>query len=137
MKQVFINLPVKDVNKSMEFYKALGFVVNPLFTFDDQKCLCWSDSIYLMLQNHEMFISGINKNFPDPKQNVTATFTLPVDSLEILNNIIENGIKAGGTVPNAMVDEGFMLLRNIEDLDGHNWGIIHLDIEKFKQMRGK
>jgi len=58
MKQIFINLPVKDVEASMCFYAQLGFTVNPLFTFDDQKCMAWSDQIYLMLQSFEKFKSG-------------------------------------------------------------------------------
>ena len=58
MKQIFINLPVKDVDASMQFYTQLGFTVNPLFTFDDQKCMEWGDHIYLMLQTYKMFESG-------------------------------------------------------------------------------
>ena len=137
MKQIFINLPVKDVDASMAFYQHLGFTVNPLFTFDDQKCMIWSDQIYVMLQTLEMFKSGNKKNIADPKENTIATFTLPVESLDRLNEIIENGLKAGGTESTPMLDEGFMQIRNIEDLDGHNWGIIYLDIDKFKQMTGK
>lgn len=137
MKQIFINLPVKDVEASMDFYKQLGFTVNPLFTFDDQKCMVWSDQIYVMLQTHEMFKSGNKKNVADPKENTIVTFTLPVESLERVNEIMENGIKAGGRESTPMLDEGFMQVRNIEDLDGHNWGIIYIDIDKFKQMTGK
>lgn len=137
MKQIFINLPVKDVKASMTFYSQLGFEVNPLFTFDNQKCMTWSDQIYLMLQSYEMFKSGNKKNLPDTKQNTIATFTLPVESLDKVNEIIEKGLKAGGTESTPMLDEGFMQMRNIEDLDGHNWGIIYMDIEKFKKMTGK
>ena len=137
MKQIFINLPVKDVLASMEFYQQLGFTVNPLFTFDDQKCMVWSDQIYVMLQTLEMFKSGNKKNIADPKENTIATFTLPVESLDKVNEIIENGLKAGGTESTPMLDEGFMQVRNIEDPDGHNWAIIYLDIDKFKQMTGK
>ena len=137
MKQIFINLPVKDVEASMGFYKQLGFTVNPLFSFDDQKCMIWSDQIYLMLQTVEMFRSGNTKNLPDPKENAIATFTLPVESLDKVNEIIENGLKTGGKESTPMLDEGFMQVRNLEDPDGHNWGIIYLDIEKFKQMTGK
>lgn len=137
MKQIFINLPVKDVEASMDFYKQLGFTVNPLFTFDDQKCMVWSDQIYVMLQTHEMFKSGNQKNVADPKENAIVTFTLPVESLERVNEMMENGINAGGRESTPMLDEGFMQVRNIEDLDGHNWGIIYIDIEKFKQMTGK
>lgn len=121
----------------MNFYSQLGFAVNPLFTFDNQKCMTWSDQIYLMLQSYEMFKSGNKKNLPDAKQNTIATFTLPVESPDKVNEIIEKGLKAGGTESTPMLDEGFMKMRNIEDLDGHNWGIIYLDIEKFKKMTGK
>ena len=137
MKQVFINLPVKDVNKSMQFYEQIGFTLNPLFTFEDQKCMCWGDAIYVMLQSSEMFANGIQKLVADPKLHTTATFTLPVESKEVLNQIIDSGIKAGGVEPNQQINEGFMLLRNLQDLDGHNWGVIYLDLEKFKEMKGK
>lgn len=137
MKQIFINLPVLDVNKSLEFYQQLGFTLNPLFTFEDQKCLNWGDSIFVMLQTHAMFTSGNNKTLIDPKHNTIATFTLPVESTEALNSIVENAVKGGGTEIQPPINEGFMLVRNIQDLDGHNWGIIYLDLEKFKAMKGK
>ena len=137
MKQIFINLPVKDVEASQNFYIELGFVVNPLFTFYDQKCMVWSAQIYIMLQSYDMFKSGNKKNLPDPATNTIATFTLPVENIQKLNEIIENGLKAGGNETTPLIDEGFMVIRNIEDLDGHNWGIICLDIDKFKELRGK
>lgn len=137
MKQIFINLPVKDVEASMAFYTQLGFKVNPLFTFDDQKCMVWSEQIYVMLQTLKMAESGNKKNLADPKKNTIATFTLPLESLDKVNEIVENGLKAGGTEPTPMIDEGFMQVRNLEDLDGHIWGIIYLDIDKFKEMTGK
>lgn len=119
----------------MDFYSKLGFAVNPLFTFDDQKCMVWSDEIYVMLQTLEKFKSGNNKNIADPKDHIIATFTLPVESLNRLNEIIENGLMAGGTEPTQTIDEGFMQVRTIEDLDGHCWGILFLDIDKFKTQR--
>ena len=94
MRQIFINLPVKNVEASVNFYTQLGFTINPLFTFDDQKCMVWSDQIYVMLQTLEMFKSGNKKNIADPKENTIATFTLPVESLDRLNEIIEKGLKA-------------------------------------------
>ncbi|QNF35574.1 glyoxalase/bleomycin resistance/extradiol dioxygenase family protein [Adhaeribacter swui] len=137
MKQIFINLPVKIVEASMGFYSALGFTVNPLFTFDDQKCMVWSDQIYVMLQTLEMFQFGNTKNLADPKKNTIATFTLPVESLDKLHEMMENGLKAGGTELASTRDEGFMQVRNIEDLDGHLWAIMFLDLDKFKLMTGK
>ena len=135
MKQVFINLPVKDPEASMRFYMQIGFTVNPLFTFDNQKCMAWSDHIYVMLQSYEMFKSGSPKKLADAKQNALATFTLPLDSLEQVNELMEKGLKAGGTEITPMIDEGFMQVRNMEDPDGHSWALIYLDIEKFKERK--
>ncbi len=137
MRQIFINLPVRDVDAAMEFYQQLGFTVNPLFSFDDQKCMVWSDHIYVMLQTHVMFGSGIRKPIADAKQNTLATFTLPVESMEKVNEIMEKGLQAGGTEATEVKDEPFMHIRNIEDPDGHNWAIIYLDMEKFKETTGK
>lgn len=61
MKQIFINLPVKNVEASMVFYTQLGFKVNPLFTFDDQKCMVWSEQIFVILQTIKMFELGNKK----------------------------------------------------------------------------
>lgn len=137
MKQIFINLPVKDVDRSKDFYIQLGFTLNPLFSFEDQKCMVWSDQIYVMLQSIEMFQKVNVKKLADPKENRIATFTLPVESFDKVNEIIEKGLKAGGAEPTKPINEGFMQIRNIEDLDGHNWGIIFLDVEKFRKMTGK
>lgn len=137
MKQIFINLPVKDIEAAMNFYIQLGFTVNPLFTFDDQKCMVWSDAIYVMLQKANMFKRGNKKPLANAKQHIIASFTLPVESIEKLNQIVEQGLLAGGTEPSPATDEGFMLVRTIEDLDGHTWGIIYLDVEKFKSMTGR
>ena len=137
MKQIFINLPVKDVEASMQFYKELGFTLNPLFTFNDQKCMVWTEQIYVMLQTLEMYKKREKKNIADPKTNRIATFTLPVESLEKVNEMMERGLKAGGAESTELIDEGFMQIRNIEDLDGHNWAVMFLDVDKFKTITGK
>lgn len=135
MKQIFINLPSSDLNVAMTFYLQIGFTINALFTFENQKCMVWSDQIYVMLQNQEMFRKGNKKTLADPKEHTTASFTLPVNSIEKLNQIIENGIKAGGRESTPKVEEEFMVVRNLEDPDGHVWGIICLDIDKFKAIK--
>lgn len=135
MKKIFINLPVEDLNKSMKFYAQLGFTNNALFSGENQKCMVWSEHIYVMLQSKEFFNSNNKKNLVDSKKNIASSFTLPVDSLDMLNDIIENGLNAGGTEPSPMIDEGFMQVRTIEDLDGHTWGIIFLDENKHEEFK--
>ncbi|MES2796798.1 MAG: glyoxalase/bleomycin resistance/extradiol dioxygenase family protein [Bacteroidota bacterium] len=132
MKQIFINLPVENVEKSMNFYIQLGFSMKPLFTDDQQKCMVWSEQIYVMLIAQEKFKSYSRKPISGKKNNIDAYFTLPVESLARVNEIVENGLKAGGTEPMPMIDEGFMQIRKIEDFDGHTWDIIYLDLSKFK-----
>jgi predicted lactoylglutathione lyase len=131
MKQIFINLPVRDLLASVNFYTQLGFVPNPVFSFDDQKCMAWSDQILLMLQNYEMFQSGNGKPIPDPKEHTNSSFTLPVESLEQMNLMVEAALKNGASEILPKMVEDFMQVRTISDLDGHVWGIIYLDMIKF------
>ncbi|APA00142.1 VOC family protein [Flavobacterium commune] len=130
-KQVFINLAVKDVQKSMDFYTALGFTNNPQFSDDAGKCMVWSENIFVMLLSHEKFASFATKPIADTKSAVAGLFSLSVDSVDEVNNIMTNGLKAGGTEPNEMRDYGFMQQRTIEDFDGHTWEIFYMDISKF------
>ncbi|WP_140485212.1 VOC family protein [Flavobacterium sp. GSA192] len=127
-KQVFINLAVKDVQKSMDFYTALGFTNNPQFSDDAGKCMVWSENIFVMLLSHEKFASFATKPIADTKSAVAGLFSLSVDSVDEVNNIMTNGLKAGGTEPNEMRDYGFMQQRTIEDFDGHTWEIFYMDI---------
>ena len=135
MKQLFINLPVGDLVKSMQFYLSLGFTLNPLFTDENQKCLIWSDSIYLMLQSRHFSNSYLEKQMIDARKYQMPSFTLPLESIGLVNEIMENGIKAGGIEPVTSISEDFMFLRSIEDLDGYIWGIMFLDQEKFKSIK--
>ena len=130
-KQIFINLAVKDVQKSMDFYTALGFTNNPQFSDDSGKCMVWSDSIFVMILSHEKFLSFTTKPIADTKTKISGLFSLSVSSVDEVNKIVTNGLSAGGTEPNEMRDYGFMQQRSIEDFDGHTWEVFFMDITKF------
>lgn len=130
-KQIFINLAVKDLQKSMDFYTALGFTNNPQFSDDSGKCMVWSESIFVMLLTHEKFSSFATKPIADTKSNVAGLFSLSVDSVDEMNNIVSNGLHAGGIEPSEMKDYGFMQQRTIEDFDGHTWEIFFMDMTQF------
>ena len=130
-RQIFINLAVKDLQKSMDFYAALGFTNNPQFSDDSGKCMVWSDSIFVMILNHEKFASFATKPIADTKSNVAGLFSLSVDSVEEMNRIVTSGLQAGGIEPSEMKDYGFMQQRTIEDFDGHTWEIFFMDLSKF------
>jgi predicted lactoylglutathione lyase len=130
-KQLFINLAVKDLQKSMNFYTALGFTNNPQFSDDSGKCMVWSENIFVMILTHEKFKTFATKPIADTKSNVAGLFSLSLDSLEEVNKVVNSGLKAGGTEPNEMRDYGFMQQRTIEDPDGHTWEIFFMDMTKF------
>ena len=130
MKQVFINLAVRDVKKSMEFYTKLGFSNNPQFSDDQSKCMVWSENIFVMILSHEKFKTFTNKPLADTKNNTAALFAISVESVDKVNEMVENGLKAGGSEPMPMTDYGFMQLRKIEDYDGHTWEVFFMDMSK-------
>ena len=135
-KQVFINLAVKDVEKSMQFYSALGFTNNPQFSDESGKCMVWSENIFLMILSHEKFAGFATKPIADTKSSLAALFSLSVDSVDEVNNMVNNGLKAGGTEPHEMRDYGFMQQRSIEDFDGHTWEVFYMDMSKFPNQQG-
>ncbi len=130
-KQIFINLAVNDLQKSLDFYTALGFTNNPQFSDDAGKCMVWSESIYVMILTHEKFASFATKPIADTKSTLAGLFSLSVDSVDEVNNMVTNGLKAGGTEPHEMRDYGFMQQRTIEDFDGHTWEVFYMDMSKF------
>ena len=132
-KQIFINLVIKDVQKSMDFYTALGFSNNQQFSDETSKCMAWGENIFVMIMTAEKFKNFATKPIADTKTNLAALYSLSVDSIEEVNSIVENGLKAGGIEPNEMRDYGFMQQRTIEDFDGHTWEIFYMDISKFPQ----
>jgi len=129
-KQVFINLAVKDLQKSMAFYTALGFTNNPQFSDDSAKCMVWSENIFLMILTHEKFSGFASKPMADTKTYLAGLFSLAVESMDDVNRIMIHGLKAGGTEPTEMIDNGFMQQRTIEDFDGHTWEIFFMDMTK-------
>ncbi len=133
MKQVFINLVVSDLQKSMDFYTALGFVNNPQFSDETAKCMVWSDNIFLMIMNAEKFSSFTKKPIADTKNNIAALLSLSLGSVEEINEKMTAGIQAGGIEPSEMKDYGFMVQRSIEDFDGHTWELFYMDMSKFPQ----
>jgi hypothetical protein len=130
-KQVFINLAVKDLQKSLDFYTALGFSNNPQFSDDTAKCMVWSENIFVMIMTHDKFASFATKPIADTKSNLAGLFSLSLDSIDEVNNLMAKGLKAGGVEPNEMRDYGFMQQRTIEDFDGHTWEVFFMDITKF------
>jgi predicted lactoylglutathione lyase len=130
-KQIFINLAVSNLQKSTEFYAALGFTNNPQFSDDSGKCMVWAENIFVMLLTHEKFANFATKPIADTKSSLAGLFSLSLESVDEINNMMTNGLNAGGIEPAEMRDYGFMQQRTIEDFDGHTWELFYMDISKF------
>lgn len=115
----------------MDFYSALGFKNNPQFSDNSAKCMVWGENIFVMIMTKERFATFATKPIADTKSNVAALFSLSVESLDVVNSIMSNGLAAGGAEVNELKDYGFMQQRTIEDFDGHTWEIFYMDVSKF------
>jgi predicted lactoylglutathione lyase len=124
--KIFVNLPVKDLAKSMAFFKTLGWTFNPQFTDDTAACMVISDDIYAMLLTHEKFKQFTDKKIADGG-SVEALIALGVGSKDEVNRIADAAIKGGGKEAKPPQDYGFMQLRSFLDLDGHHWEILYMD----------
>jgi len=130
-KQVFINLPVKDLKKSKAFYEAIGFNNNPQFTDETAACMVWSQNIYVMLLTHDKLKQFTTKQIIDARQHVGVINALSLESNDEVNAFTEKAVAAGGREYAEPKDYGFMQQRCVEDLDGHNWEVLYMDMSKF------
>uniref|UniRef100_UPI00262CE6D1 VOC family protein n=1 Tax=Chitinophaga sp. TaxID=1869181 RepID=UPI00262CE6D1 len=107
-KKIFINLPVADLNKSMEFYTRIGFTNNPVFTDETAACMVLSEEIYAMLLTHGKFSEFTSKKIIDAKTGIGVINSISVDSLEEVNTMADAALSGGGTEPTPPKDYGFM-----------------------------
>ena len=124
--KIFVNLPVKDLDKSMAFFKSLGWTFNPQFTDETAACLVISDDIYAMLLTHDKFKQFTDKKIAD-SGSAEVLVALGVGSKDDVNRIADAALKGGGKEPKPPQDYGFMQMRTFLDLDGHHWEIVYMD----------
>ena len=132
--QIFINLPVKDLKKSMAVYEAVGFKNNPQFTDDTAACMVLTDTIYVMLLTHDKLKQFTTKEIVDATKQVGVINALSAASTDEVNAFVEKAVKAGGREYAEPKDYGFMQQRCVEDPDGNNWEVFYMDMSKFPQQ---
>ncbi|WP_332685471.1 VOC family protein [Bosea sp. (in: a-proteobacteria)] len=126
-QMIFVNLPVKDLAKSMDFFKALGFSFNPQFTDETAACMVISDTIFAMLLTHEKFASFSPKPVADTNQAIEVLIALSRDNREAVDAIVKAALAAGGSTFSEPQDHGFMYAHAFRDLDGHVWEVMWMD----------
>ena len=125
--QIFLNLPVKELKKSMDFFYQLGFSFNPKFTDDKAACMIISDKIFTMLITEEFYKTFTNKTICDASKSSEVLISLSVESQEQVNEIIEKVEKVGGSEYMVAKDYGWMYHRSFLDLDNHHWEVFFMD----------
>jgi len=127
VNQIFLTLPVANLQKSMAFFQSLGFTHNPQFSDDTAACIVINDNISIMLGTHEKFRTFTPKAICDTSQAVEVLISLRCDSREQVDDLVTQALQAGGTTHDEPEDLGFMYSHSFVDLDGHGWGVLYMN----------
>jgi len=125
-KQIFVNLPVKDLQRSVAFFGKLGYTFNPQFTDENATCMILGDNLFAMLLVEPYFRSFIEKDVSDAHRATEVLLAVPVDGREAVDALVSKALEAGAREPRPAQDLGFMYQRSYEDLDGHTWEVFHM-----------
>jgi predicted lactoylglutathione lyase len=127
ISNIFINLPVKDLDKSKAFFEALGATINKQFTDETAASVVLGSNIFAMLLTHDKYKTFTSKAIVDANKNSEVIIALGAGSKDEVNRIVEAAKKAGGKEFKETQDYGFMYMRVFEDLDGHHWEVAYMD----------
>lgn len=126
--RIFVNLPVKDLKRTIDFFTHLGFSFNPQFTDDKAACLVINEgSIYAMLITEEFFKTFTKKPISDATKSTEVLIALDAESREEVDEMIRKAVEAGGSVYMGSQDHGWMYGHSFADPDGHQWEILYMD----------
>lgn len=126
--KTFVNLPVKDLHKTIEFFTKLGFEFNPQFTDEKATCMIINDHTFVMLLVEEFFQTFIKKEIADSSKSTEVIMALSAESREQVDEIVNRALAAGGTAYNDPIDHGFMYTWSFQDIDGHLWEFVYMNI---------
>lgn len=124
--KIFINLPVKSLPNSIEFYTALGYKFNPAFTDETATCMIISDDIFVMLMIEERFKTFTPNAVCDAKKATEVLLCISCDSRADVDSMVKKAVAAGGNTHNEPVDHGFMYIHGYQDIDGHLWEVAYM-----------
>ncbi len=130
---VYINLVVKDLKKSVDFFKQLGFDFNQQFSNEQGACMILNKESYVMLLQERFFQDFTKNAIADTSQFTEVLLAISVDSKESVNSFLENALEMGAREAREPQDPGFMYGRSFHDLDGHIWEIFWMDASNMPQ----
>lgn len=125
-KQIFVNLPVKDLPRAVAFFTSLGFAFDPRFTDEKGTCMIVGENIFVMLLVERFFLSFTTKALCDTTKSTEVLVCLSCDSRSEVDDLVAKAVAAGGAAPRPPQDHGFMYGHGFEDLDGHVWELVYM-----------
>jgi len=131
--KIFVNIPVKDLNRSMEFFTKLGFAFNPQFTDETSTCMIVGEDIFVMLLTEAKFRTFTPKEVCDATKYTEVLVCLSCESRADIDEMVRKAVAAGGTTYNEPQDYGFMYGHGFQDPDGHIWELIFMKPGKVNQ----
>jgi len=130
---IFVNLPIKNLNKSVDFFSKLGFEFNPQFTDEKATCMIIGPNIFAMLLVEEYFQTFIDKEISDPSRTTEVILALSAESREQVDEIVNKALEAGGKPAKDAIDHGFMYSWSFQDIDDHLWELVYMDPSAIEQ----
>jgi predicted lactoylglutathione lyase len=130
--KIFLNLPVRDLNKTIEFFTKLGFKFNPQFTDENATCMIVGEDIFVMLLVEKFFRTFTKKRISDTSKNTEMIVALSMESKEKVDQMINKVLEAGGKESREAQDHGWMYGRSFEDINGHLWEVFYMDESALK-----
>ncbi len=125
--KIFVNLPVKNLNRSIEFFTKLGYTFNPQFTDENATCMIIGENIFAMLLVEERFKDFTKKPIADAKKSTEVLIALDAESREKVDEMVKKAVDAGGSIYIDPQDHGWMYAHSFADLDGHQWEVMWMD----------
>jgi predicted lactoylglutathione lyase len=127
VKQIYVNLPVKDLNKSVDFFTKVGFEFNTQFTDENATCMVVGENIFVMLLVENYFKTFIKKEIADATKNTEVIVAVSAESRVQVDEIVNKALAAGGKPSNDPIDHGFMYGWSFQDIDGHLWELMYME----------
>lgn len=131
--KLFVNLPVKDLKKSIEFFTKLGFKFNPQFTDEKGTCMIINEESFIMLLVEPFFKTFTKKEISDASKATETIISLSFDSKAKVDELVDQAMDTGASKYSETQDHGWMYQRSFQDLDGHLWEFIYMDMNKMPQ----
>lgn len=125
--RIFVNLPVKSLDRLVAFFAHLGYGFDLRFTNENATCMVVADNIFVMLLVESFFQTFTSKPIANAHKTTEAILCIGVDSRAAVDSLVDKALAFGATVSGETRDLGFMYQRGYQDLDGHLWEVVHME----------